>query len=325
MSKYNVLVTGIGGNVGQGILRNLQSTGFNLRLIGCNISRLSAGNHFCDAVYEVPFAYDADYISRMSEICQKEQIHMIIPSTDYEVYYLSLAKKQFNALIPVSEPETNIYFLDKYKTWQLFCTHNIPFAESFLPSEYDNRFADFILKPREGRGSRGIHVNPKEWKNFSDEYMIQKLHKGKEITTAFYVNRFGKLHGLITFERELQSGATAFCEVCSLYDDKLLEIIEKIMNILPVKGSCNIQAIVDEKTGNIVPFEINGRISGTNSIRSQFGFKDVQYYAEEYLFDKMPEPVQVQKGCAVRILTDVIFPDISLNELKNKHNEHYLF
>ncbi len=325
MNKFNILITGIGGNVGQGILRNLQSTGYNLNLIGCNVSKLSAGNHLCDTVYEVPYAYDADYIPRMSEICQKEQIHMVLPSTDYEVYFLSLAKKQFNAVIPVSEPETNICFLDKFKTWQLFSSHNIPFAESFIPSEYDNRFSDFILKPREGRGSRGIHLNHQEWKNFSDDYMIQKLHKGKEITTAFYVNRFGKLHGLITFERELQAGATTFCEVCDLYDVKMLEIIEKIMQILCIKGSCNIQAIVDNETGQIMPFEINGRISGTNSIRAQFGFKDVQYYADEYLFDKTLEPVQLKKGCAVRILTDVIFPDISLNELLNKHNEHYLF
>jgi len=320
----NILVTGIGGNVGQGVIRNLQSLSLPLNIIGCNVIEMSPGNHLCDKVYLAPYAYHEDYISTIQKICEKEKIDLILPTTDYEVYYLSVHQHLFPPM-PISPAETNINFLDKYKTWQFFSKNQIPFAQAFLPSEYSNQFHEYIVKPREGRGSRGIHLNPPDVKSFSDEYMVQQLWKGKEITTAFYVKKNGDLHGLITFERELQSGATTFCEVTTQYDAIMVEMIKKMMSSLKIVGSCNIQAIVDEKSGEIVPFEINGRISGTNSIRSQFGFKDIQYAVEEYLLNREPEPVKITMGSAVRILMDVIYPNTTLSEQKNKHTDHYLF
>jgi carbamoyl-phosphate synthase large subunit len=325
MKKFNVLVTGIGGNVGQGIIRNLRNiNNLFINVIGCNVIEISAGNHLCDVVYKTPYAYDNDYIPTILSICEKENIQLILPSTDYEVYYLSLHREKLPQM-PISPSETNIIFLDKYKTWKFFSENAIPFAESFLPSNYKNQFNEFIVKPREGRGSRGIHINPQNLDNFSDEYIIQKLIKGKEITTAFYVTKSKKLHGFITFERELQSGATAFCEVTHQYDDKMLPMIEKMMKSMLIVGSCNIQAIVDGKSGSIIPFEINGRISGTNSIRSQFGFKDIQYMVEEYLLDIQPQDVIISEGCAIRILMDVIYPNKNLKDIKNRNSDHYLF
>ena len=225
----------------------------------------------------------------------------------------------------VSPTETNEIFLDKYKTWEFFSKHQIPFASSYLPSDYEeNMFSSYILKPKEGRGSRGIHINPKNVKGFSDEYMVQELWKGKEITCAFYVTRQEKLHGFITFERELQSGATAFCEVIQKYDSELEKIIQKMMNHLKIVGSCNIQAIVT-KEGQIIPFEINGRISGTNSIRSQFGFKDIEYIIEEYIFDKLPSTPKITKGSAIRILMDIIYPNSDLETPKNNQTKHFIY
>ncbi|MBK6608105.1 MAG: hypothetical protein IPG24_22135 [Leptospiraceae bacterium] len=42
--KKKVLVTGIGGNVSQGILRNMLKLNYNLELIGTNTERVSAGD-----------------------------------------------------------------------------------------------------------------------------------------------------------------------------------------------------------------------------------------------------------------------------------------
>ena len=96
------------------------------------------------------------------------------------------------------------------------------------------------------------------------------------------------------------------------------------MSRLEIRGSCNIQSIVTS-VGRVVPFEVNGRISGTNSIRSQFGFKDVQYTAEEYLFNQEPEAVHLKNGSAVRVLMDVIYPDVGMEFIHNNENVHYLF
>lgn len=89
MVEKRVLVTGIGGNVGQGIIRNIKATSFNIKVVGTNIDDFSAGNHLCDVFYKVPYAYDENYISTIKLIVEKETIDLILPATDFEVFYLS--------------------------------------------------------------------------------------------------------------------------------------------------------------------------------------------------------------------------------------------
>lgn len=323
MNKKKVLVTGIGGNVGQGILRNLQNLNYDLYLIGTNTELVSGGNHLCDRVYKVPFSKSSDYIPKILSISKREEIDLIIPSTDYEVYYLALASDKLPT-IAGSDIKTAKTFLNKYETWQAFNKLSIPFTQTILPSLYNNDFDEIIVKPCEGRGSRDIHINPDNPEAFSDEYIIQKLIKGTEITTAFYVTKKGNLLGHITFKRTLLSGATDKCAVTFDYDKQIEKIIEKIMKNFNIKGSSNIQSIVDKKS-NIIPFEINCRISGTNSIRGQFGFEDVRYTIEEYLFNKTPRKPKAKKGSAVRILMDIIYPGINLEDIKDKSTKHYIF
>ena len=202
MDAKTVLVTGIGGNVGQGILRNINSLQWPIRIIGCNVSDFSSGNYLCDASYKVPYAFEEHYISEINKIVGKENVDLIIPSTDYEVYYLSLKSKLLKAKIVASDPEIAKIFLDKYLTFQCFEKNTIPFAKSWLPKDFDFSCSAYIAKPREGRGSRGIMLNPENPKELNDDYIIQTLHKGIDITTAIYVNKKGKLHGLFSMERK---------------------------------------------------------------------------------------------------------------------------
>lgn len=308
MDKKTVLVTGIGGNVGQGIIRNIRASGYPVKVIGTNVTTFSAGNHLCDRFYQLPYAFDEGYINRIIEIVKKERVDLIIPSTDYEVYYLSKFNAQIACKIAVSDEETAEIYLDKYKTFLHHKKHAIPFAPAFLPAEYDGSFEEIIVKPREGRGSRGLHINPASLSEFTDEDMVQELYRGTEITTAFYVNQNRGLHGFINLERKLENGATNECIVNRQYDSRLEEILRKIIRCSNIKGSANLQSIVTED-GNIVPFEVNCRISGTNSIRSNFGFEDVKYTLEEFLYNVPLSKPKIINGIAIRIMMDVIYPD----------------
>ena len=72
MDEKVVLVTGIGGNVGQGILRNIVSLENNIRIIGTNTLQFTAGNYLVDAFYKVPFSYEESFPIMMKEIIAKE-------------------------------------------------------------------------------------------------------------------------------------------------------------------------------------------------------------------------------------------------------------
>lgn len=319
----NILVTGIGGNVGYGILRNIkQAFGEQISLIGTNTVKVSAGNHMCKEVYEVPFSTDVTYIPTIKRICDTHSISLIIPSTDYETYVLASHLHELPP-VAVSPAHTTKIFLDKYLSYQHLANAGLSFAESILPSNYNNHFSAYIVKPREGRGSRNLHINPNLPSSFSDDYVIQPLLSGKEITTAFYVTKNNVLHGHITMERELMSGATNNCEVTTEYDSVMDVYLHNLIRHFDIKGSCNIQSIVT--TDGIVPFEVNCRISGTNSIRSQFGFKDVAYTVDEWLYGNVPETPVITKGCAVRILSDIIYKGSSLKDINNSSDIFYIY
>ena len=151
---------------------------------------------------------------------------------------------------------------------------------------------------------------------------MQEYLRGPEITTTFYASREGKLVGLITFLRELEAGNTVKAEVTFEFDDALGKIINGMLKFFPFRGSINLQSIVTKK--GIIPFEINCRISGTNSFRSQFGFNDVAFTVEEYLFNSELKAPVVKKGSVIRTMLDIVYPDIRLNDIKNRDDKFYI-
>jgi carbamoyl-phosphate synthase large subunit len=325
MEKKTIIVTGIGGNVGQGILRNIRDTFQNIRIIGLDIANFTPGNYLCDQTYQVPYAYDEQYIPTIQKIIDVEKVDLVIPSTDYEIYYLSLNKSSLNAIIAASEAHVAKLYLDKYESFLYHQKNGIPFAKSWLPKDYDFSEKDIIAKPREGRGSRGILINPEQPQNLPQGYMIQPLIKGKEITTAVYVTKENKLHGIFTMERELSNGTTSKSKVIFDYDKNLAVMIQKMIDLGGLKGSFNVQSIVTENN-EIIPFEVNCRISGTNSIRHNLGFQDVKYTVQEWLYQMQPDKAKPINGIATRILLDVVYPGANDERiLNNNQSKHILY
>lgn len=309
MEKKTVIVTGIGGNVGQGILRNLIASGYPLCLIGTNIKPLSAGNHWVNRFHLVPFGDDPHYLPTMLSIAQQEGADLIIPSTDSEAFELSNAAHQFKCPIAAAPPTATGMYLDKWLSHLAHREKGIPFADTFLPSEYDGRFERAIAKPRKGRGSKGLIFDVQDTSTLSDdEYIIQELIEGNEITTAAYCSYLDKnLVGTITMERSLENGATTYSKVVRLHDAQMAAMAHRMISAFGLVGAFNIQSIV-RPDGSIIPFEVNCRISGTNSIRQGFGFHDVRYTVDELLFGSVPDPPVILEGVAYRYLADVIYP-----------------
>ncbi len=326
MTKKCILVTGIGGNVAQGIIRIIRQHFELFKIIGTNIDSFSAGNHLVDGFYQVSYAYKDDYINQIIEIVNKENIDLIIPTTDFEIYYLSKNKNKISAIVAASEANTALIFLNKYKTYEYFQKYKIPFAETTKPSKYSGEFEQFIVKPILGRGSRDIFLNPNDVKKFNDkEYIVQKLYTGQEITTAFYVNKKNELHDTITLKRKLKNGISIETIVTKEFNKNTIPIINSVIQYSNIIGSANMQSIVT-KNNEIIPFEINCRISGTNSIRHNFGFQDVIYTIDELLLGKKPKKNKIKMGVAIRIMMDIIYPDVNTpNKCVDNKTNFYIF
>ncbi len=304
MEAKTILVTGIGGNVGQGVLRNIKDAFPKYKRIGTDIEAFTAGNFLCQKVIPVPYAYEESYIESIKRIILEEKIDLIIPTTDFEVYYLSKTRKELDCPIACISFEKAEVFLDKYKTYEYFQLHDLVFAESKEISDFGGEWDEFIIKPKKGRGSRGVHISPDNWNIFDANYMVQPLLKGKEYTTTVYVNKNKKIHAIITMQRELQNGTTVQAKVVEDHQEELNKLAQSIVDTGGIMGSFNIQSIYHNK---IIPFEINGRISGTNSIRHALGFQDVVWTIQEYLLQQELKKPVISKGIATRILLDTIY------------------
>lgn len=323
--EKTIIVTGIGGNVGQGIIRNIKNSFPEIRIIGIDINSYTPANHLCDKTFKVPYSYEDNFINVIVKIIKDENANLIIPSTDYESYYLSKSKDLLKIKVAASTAKITKLYLDKYSTYLHHLENNIPFAKSWLPEDFDFSVNQIIAKPREGRGSRGILINPENPKSLPEGYMIQELAVGKEITSAIYATQEGEIHGLFTMERELENGTTIKSKVTFEYDLEIKSIAKKMLLTKGLKGSFNIQSIVTIEN-QIIPFEINCRISGTNSIRHNLGFQDVVYTIEELLLERKPTPAKPIKGIASRILLDVIYPNISDEEdIINQNPKHIIY
>jgi carbamoyl-phosphate synthase large subunit len=60
-------------------------------------------------------------------------------------------------------------------------------------------------------------------------------------------------------------------------------------------------------------------------VRSQFGFRDVAYTVQEYLYGRAPDAPLVSRGCAIRVIMDVIYPERTLADVTNRFDEHRVF
>ena len=81
-NRFTILVTGIGGNVGQGVLRNLKALSDMFILIGVDIGEVTGGHHLCDFACQVPYAYDESYVPLVKDLCVRHGVDLIIPTTD---------------------------------------------------------------------------------------------------------------------------------------------------------------------------------------------------------------------------------------------------
>lgn len=310
MSRPTVLVTGIGGNVGQGVLRVLRDLPEPLTVVGTDIAGFSGGNHLCDGVAVVPFAWEDEYLDALEKSVRHWEVDLILPATDHETAVLAAARDRFPT-VAASPASTAAVFLDKLRTAAAFTEAGLPFARTSTPAQYLARhpegFASVVVKPREGRGSRGLAFDPPDPTAFDETHVVQERHLGPEITIGFYVRADGELHGFVVLERTLRNGTTQECRVVHDHDDAVGELLAGLCGALDIRGSCNVQAIVTDE--GPIPFEVNGRISGTASIRHRLGFRDVAWTLDEHLWGRAPAPPETQDGCATRLLMDVVYPE----------------
>jgi len=336
---YSVLVTGVGSNIGQGIVKALRLSSFNCRIIGVDMNPLSAGLYRTDSAYIVPPASDEEYIGTIIDICKKNHVDIVLIGSDAEVSvfarHKALLEETSKAKVIVSPLEVVSLCTDKWLTVNFLTKTGLNYPFSVLGNRKGSvkRIIDvcgfpLIVKPRVGSGSENTYKSSNEeelkchLKLVKCALIQEELgSEHEEYTCGIFFSGDSKVKGIIPMRRELQGGTTYRAIVD--YFPEVLQEVEKIayhLSMLGAIGPINVQLRLTSR--GAVAFEINPRFSGTTAFRAKFGFNEVEAIIKNFLLEEEIDELKYKSGVVMRYWEEIY---TSLDEVKKLKKKGYLY
>lgn len=312
------MVTGAGAVLGQGIVKALQRSALDCRVVTADPSPLSSALYWADRAYKVPFASDPDYVDRFSEILAQEKPDMVLVGTDVELpcfaKHRQALEEQFNTHILVSDPRVVAIADDKYLTQEFLKASDINPLATALPEDEGQLTAliekvgfPLIVKPRIGARSAGVSLVKteaalREALKDRSGMMVQECagEPDTEYTASVLVFE-GQAQASIVMRRDLRDGNT-YRAYADVYED-LNTFVRKAGEALQPYGPANLQFRIDAK-GRPRIFEINARFSGATPLRALVGFNEVEMCIRKILFGQEIIEPEIRRGTILRHLSE---------------------
>ncbi len=279
MKKYNILVTGCGGDIGQSIGKILTKTQWVRSVFGCDLHREHAGLFIFDECFVVSRAQSPAYWNEIINLVKKEEIDLIIPSTEAELYVFLNAPPELLKVCGLVMPNSKAVQLglDKYKTIQFLETYGLPFPRTEKLEDVRNPEFPCVVKSRHSSGGKGFHiVRDKTTWNYVTDTLKDAIYQQyidapeEEYTCGLFRSKNGTIRHII-LRRKLMGGFSGFGVVAE--NVKIQELLIEIANKINLIGSINVQLRL---IGSVpLVFEINARFSSTVLFRHLLGFHDL--------------------------------------------------
>jgi carbamoyl-phosphate synthase large subunit len=289
MAKLNILVSAVGGDLGQSVIKCLRDSSYHPYILGCDMNPYAGGRADVDEFFPAPpVKNEQQYIEFLLKIIEEKRIKYVFLLADVEIIFFNENRESFresNAVFVVSEKHIIDTFMDKYKTVEFFKEKGIAYPRTWMPSQYDNQLGfPLILKKRRGSGSQRLFkVKNKDELHFylkhHNDMIVQEYLPGENNEYTAGLFKYGETIHTITFKRTLAPGG--FSQQVELVTDETInEFPEELARQLTFNGSINVQFRRIDR--GCVPFEINPRFSSTVYFRHRFGFKDLLWCLDLY-------------------------------------------
>ena len=324
-----ILVTGAGSLLGQGIIKTLRASKYNIKIFSTDYFKKSIGFIWSDYSYIMPDILKDEenkkiWLKKIIKISNKNKIDVIIPGLDFELSFLSINRhyleKKTESIVLVSSQKVIKVCSDKWLTYKFLKNNNFNCPDSCLPSNIDNFLKNnnfpLIVKPRNGSTSKNV-FEVKNYKNLliaiknCPKPIIQKKigNDNNEFTVGaiFYQN---KLKSIIGLRRKLKNGNTSEAIHEKSYI-KMYPYLSKIVKKLSPFGPINLQLKFIKNKSYI--FEINPRFSGTTPIRNIFGVNELEIVLALILKKKSLSKNKLKYGVVLKYLHEIL---IDKNEFK---------
>lgn len=278
----SVLVTGVSGDVGQGVVKALRLSKTPYAIHGCDMKD-RAGRAFVETFHTVPKATNSRYNAALEAICRQVGASVVIPCSEVEIDILSHPHSLPSDIRVLCQPYEYVHhYGDKLLCYESLAGR-IPIA---LFADGTNTLAverlvkhtrRVVIKPRKSCGSKNIREAsdlPSVQAALKKTSMpvVQEYIEGDEFSVGVFACE--QLTTAIAFKRELgPSGTSVYAETS--YDSQVLDYALSMAEITDLRGSINVQ--VRKSSQGVRLLEINPRFSGLVAARAACGFRDAEW------------------------------------------------
>lgn len=299
--SLRLLITGGGGQVAQGVMYCLEESELDLEIYLAGNDPYSIDLHNHKNSILMGNVNEKDYIHRLIELIFKYEIEVLIPTIDSEIVKIAKAKieieEKTRCIVLVGNIKSVEITSDKKKTIDFLSENGFahPSTECMGGEGFEiflsNNDFPCVIKSRFGNASKEVYVirsraEGYKWVGNSD-YIVQEFLDplDGEFTTGIYTDKNGVPVASCTLKRSLQYGGTQIGE--RIVDVKLEEPLRAMASTLGLPY-LNVQSM---KVGQkLIPFEFNGRFSGTTGMISKV-FNGPELYIREHVLNQQIEPV----------------------------------
>ena len=316
MDKIKVLVTAVGGPTAIGVMKCLMGQD-DVELAGTDMRTESAGNVYCQHIYQVHSMKESAYLDDIRSIVQKEKIDAVIPTMQDEIrLFHDHDIGTWTAL-----PESDHYdcLTDKRKMYELLQNDFPEIVPLYIPYRtaeelkaiHDEFFQNqelFCVKASSSHGGLGFTVLSDKEKILIDslennkhivpfdlfvktrpksEMLAIEYLQGKEYSVDLLLN-----HGSVTacvprLRSRVSTGIVI--EGTVQKNDLLIDLASRIGKKIIRSGFINLQFIVGENSVKLI--DLNARFCGSQVHSLGAGVNFPLLMLKEHFFGEQ-EPVQ---------------------------------
>jgi carbamoyl-phosphate synthase large subunit len=308
-----LLITGIGGDLGQSAAQIVREARPSWRIIGVDMHERQAGLLYADAFEPVPSGSSVDYLEALTGVLQRHRAEYCLPTTEAElraIHQTGMPSIAGATLVGVSGKALSIG-LDKLATNRFLTSIGIPVPWTVeasvenVPREYPCMF-----KLRRSSGSRSVVIcRDREQalglvKQEADGIFQELLLPAESEMTCAVFRTSTRRTLVLPMVRRLAGGLTVWMRIH--YDKEVVRQCETIAEAMDLAGPINVQLRVTDNGPRI--FEINPRFSSTLYLRHLLGFRDLLWAFDDLMGKDIEYHPPLENAEAVRTFGAAVLP-----------------
>lgn len=274
-----VLFTGAGGVAAPYLIASLRTHGYTA--YAADMDAQATGLYLADRGFVIPGGSAATFLPALRKLCAEQAISAVVPLVDEELS-TACALEQDGITVLLPHVAFVALCLDKYALAKRLEELGISALDTRLASDnLDSLRYPVIIKPRVGRGSRGLAFaadrsaldDALDASSYvGHELLVQECAQGDEYTVSVVAWRDGEVQAVVPKRIISKRGVTrlAVTERHAGID----AACRQVQMLLKADGPFNVQLIVDRNNGTVKIFEINPRFSTSVTLTAAAGIDE---------------------------------------------------